>query len=144
MPFVSAGVYSVEQDLSLFAETVVQTVFGMPGLFNKGPVGEEVEVTNIDDLVAKFGRPISPGVGMADYLYPQGWYAAREFLRRGNRCKIVRANSTANPALYAGASLPAGSDDTLATADDGATSIPATRTLTSAGAGFAAAGVLTE
>ena len=138
MPFVSAGVYSTEVDLSLYAETVVQTVFGVVGTFNKGPIKSEMEVSNIDKLLSNLGKPINPTL---NYLFPQAWYAGREFLRRGNRLKVVRAESTANPALYAAASLPGGSEDTLASAADGVTSIPATRTLASAGASFITAGV---
>lgn len=141
MPFVSAGVYSTEVDLSLYAETVTQTVFGVVGCFNKGDIKTEIEVSNIDKLIAKFGKPISPGQDGSNYLLPQAWYAGREFLRRGNRLKVVRAESSLNPALYAAASLPGGSEDTVATGVDGATSIPSSRTLTSSGANFVSAGV---
>ena len=138
MPFVSAGVYNVEQDLSLYAETVSATIFGIVGVFNKGPLDTETDVSSIERLESLFGRPIDP---TSDSSLPQAWYAAREYLRKGNQLKVVRVDSAATPAQYAAISLPGGSDDDLGTAADGATSVPATRTLTSAGSGFVAAGV---
>lgn len=139
MPFVSAGAYSREIDLSLYAETSTNTKLALAHTFNKGPIDTKTTVTNLDNLKSLFGEPIDPTVSSTAC---QGWFAAREYLRRGNQLSIVRVESSTTSAEYAAQSVPGSSDDTLATATDGATSIPATRTLTSATGDFVTDGVI--
>ena len=135
MGFVSPGSYNKEIDLSLYAETASNTSCAMAHTFNKGPLDEVTLVTNFNYLVATFGLPID------DDDACQGWMAAREYLRRGNKLYIVRVdyNTTAD---YAAMSLPCATDETLASADDGVTSALAVRTLTSAGVNFTTSGVV--
>jgi len=139
MAFVSAGAYAREIDLSLFVETASNTVFAMAHVFNKGPIGTPTLVTNLNRLLDLFGVPIDPTVSASAC---QGWFAAREYLRQGNKLWINRVESAAVPAQYAGQSLPGGTDQSMVTRTDGVTSIPGTKTLTSAGADFPASGVL--
>jgi hypothetical protein len=137
MAFVSAGAFAREIDLSLYAETLTQTIFAMVGSFNKGPINERTLVSNVSRLQELFGEPIDPSVSSSAC---QAWFAAREYLKRGNQLYVVRADSAANPAEYAATSLQ-GTDDTfVATGLDGVTSVPATRTLTSASGTFTTAG----
>jgi hypothetical protein len=137
MGYVSAGAYAKEIDLSLYAETEVPTVFAQIGVFNRGPLDTPTLVVNEDDLLKKFGKPIDSDT------WSQQWLALREFFRRGNKAYVVRVDApSSNAADYSEMSLPSTSDDTLATANDGATSAVGVRTLTSAGAGFIVAGVL--
>lgn len=139
MAFVSAGAYAREIDLSLYAETLTNTIFAMAHTFAKGPIGVPTLVTNTGNLQSLFGDPIDPTVSSTAC---QGWFAAREYLKRGNKLYITRVESTATPAQYAAQSIQGPTNDYITTAVDGATSIPATRTLTSAGAAFITAGVL--
>jgi len=139
MAFVSAGAYAREVDLSLYAETITSTILGMAHTFNKGPIGTPTLITNIDRLIAEFGEPIDPGSSSSAC---QGWFAAREYLRKGNKLYVNRVESTATPAAYAAQSVRGVTDQTLATGTDGATSVPATRTLTSATGDFVNDGIL--
>jgi len=139
MAFVSAGAYARELDLSIYAETLTSTIVGMAHTFNKGPIGEETLITNEDRLIENFGEPIDPSVSSTAC---QGWFAAREYLKKGNKLYVTRVESTATPAEYAKASVQGSTDETLATGTNGATSIPATRELTSSGATFDADGVV--
>lgn len=132
----SAGVIKKEIDLSLYVETASDLVLGMVHVFNKGPIGEKTLVSNPADLESLFGKPID------DAILCQGFFSAREFLRRANQAWIVRADSAANPAVASKAGIRGASDDTLTTGADGATSIPATRQLTSALSTFQTDGVL--
>lgn len=133
MAFVSAGVYSREVDLSLYAETLTNTIFAMAHTFNKGPIGEPTLVANESRLIELFGEPIDPSVSASAC---QGWFAARQYLKRGNQLYITRVDSAANPAEYAAMSAPGVSDDSIVTGTDGVTSAAATRTFTSAGSTF--------
>lgn len=134
--FISPGVYPSEQDNSLYAENVIRTVVAGAGVFNKGPIETPTLVSNEDQLKKLFGTPIDSDTNA------QAWLGFREYLRRGNQLWVCRADSTTTPATSATMSLPGASDDSLTTADDGVTSIPAVRTLTSGGAAFAVAGVV--
>lgn len=138
MSFVSAGVYAREFDLSLYAETITQTILAMAHTFNKGPIGTPTLVSNIDKLLSLFGEPIDPSDSSSAC---QGWFAAREYLRKGNQLYVTRVESSATPAEFAGMSIRGVSDQNVATDTNGATSAAATRTLTSSGADFVNDGV---
>lgn len=139
MAFVSAGAFAREIDLSLFVETNSNTSCAAAHVFNKGPIGVPTLITNINRLLEVFGEPIDPSV---DASGCQGWFGLREYLRNGNKAWVTRVDSAANPAAYAAQSIQGGTDETLITAADGVTSIPATRTLTSGGSNFVTAGVV--
>lgn len=141
MAFVTAGAFAREIDLSLYAETLTQTIFAMVGSFNKGPINERTLVTNVSRLQELFGEPIDPADSASAC---QAWFAAREYLKRGNKLQVIRADSAATPAEYAATSLQGSTDQSVVTGADGATSIPATRTLTSAGSAFTTAGTIVQ
>lgn len=134
MSHVAPGVYTSELDLSLYAETITNTIFGFPHTFKKGAFDEVLTVTNEDNLVDQLGTPID------DDTHCQGFFAAREYLRWANNCKIVRVGDGSES--YAATALPSGTDDDLATGTDGLFSIPATKTLTSATGDFVNDGIL--
>jgi len=133
---VAAGVFKKEIDLSLFAEISSELKLGVVGAFNKGPINDRTLVTNKSVLETTFGKPIN------DDLVGQPYFGTREYLSNGNQAYVVRVESATNPAVVAQTALRGTTNDSLATAADGATSIPATRTLTSAGSAFDTAGVL--
>ncbi|MCG8433066.1 MAG: hypothetical protein MJA83_03415 [Gammaproteobacteria bacterium] len=132
----AAGVFKKEIDLSLFTEISSELVLGIVSPFQKGPVNTRTFISNGGDLESTFGKPIDNDVT------GQGFFAAREYFRNGNQAFVVRAESATNPAVAPQAALQGVSDFVVATNTDGATSIPATRTLTSAGSNFVTAGVV--
>lgn len=136
--FVSPGAYAKEIDLSLYAETLSNTILGIVHTFNKGPINDPTLVTNVGRLEELFGKPIDPAVSASAC---QGWFAAREYLRKGNQLHVTRVESSATPAEYASQSVQGVSDDMISTGTNGASSVAATRTLTSAGATFDTDGV---
>lgn len=87
---VSAGVIQKEIDLSLYAEIASVHIFGVVGVFTKGPMNAITSVSNSQDLVDKFGKPKT--------THP-AWYAARQYLRAGNQLRVVRVEAAANPAV---------------------------------------------
>lgn len=132
----AAGVYKKEVDLSLFIEIASELKVGLVGPFNKGPINERTLITNNSALEETFGKPID------DDVLGQGFFAAREYLKNGNQAWVVRAESEANPAVAGKTGVRSFASIDIAVNTDGATSIPATRTLTSSGSSFVTAGVL--
>jgi len=132
----AAGVFKKEIDLSLYVEIGSDLKIGVVHTFQKGPLNDRTLVTNLSALEDTFGRPID------DDTHSQGFFALREYFRNANQAYVVRAESAANPAVAGLASLRGGADDTLATAADGATSVPATREFTTAGSTLQTAGVV--
>ncbi len=132
----AAGVFKKEVDLSLFTEVASDLVLGIVGPFSKGPINSRTLITNGSQLETTFGKPID------DDVLGQAFFAAREYFRNGNKAEVVRIDSALNPAVTGKTGLRGATDDNLATNTDGATSVPATRTLTSAGSTFDTAGVL--
>lgn len=132
----AAGVYKKEVDLSLFIEIASELKVGFVGAFKKGPINERTLITNNSALETTFGKPID------DDVLGQPFFGAREYLGNGNQAYVVRVESSTSPAVIAKTGLRGTSDDSLATGADGVTSIPATRTLTSAGSSFVTGGVL--
>ena len=103
MPFLSPGVNNRELDLSLYIQLQATTKLGMVGLFAKGEFDKVISITSEPELTEKLGRPL-PG--------HQGWYAAREFLRRGNQLEIIRIGNQ-NSASKASADLLSGATASL-------------------------------
>jgi len=137
--FVSAGAYAREIDLSLYAETLTNTIVGIAHTFNKGVIGVATLITDLGALEETFGTPINPTTSNSAY---QGWAACKEYLKKGNKLYVTRCDSTATPATYAAQSVQGSCDQYLATDVDGLTSIPAVKTLTSVAVNFTVAGVL--
>ncbi len=84
---VTAGVYSTERDASLYAQQLSTANLGLGNTFTKGPVNQRTFISSEDSLTAIFGKPTPNS---------QGWYAAREYLRRGNQLWVVRVGADAN------------------------------------------------
>lgn len=122
---MSAGAFKKELDLSLYTEIASNLKVGLVGTFNKGPFTRTL-ITNVPQLESTFGKPIDSDT------YCQGFFAAREYLRRGNQLYVVRVESTANASVKAEGSIQGVSNESLDSGDDGVTSIPATREFTPA------------
>lgn len=76
---VSAGVYSREIDLSLYAPALSTTIFGVVGGARKGPINSAYFIGSIPEYVETFGEPTT-----------QMGYAAWQYLREGRQLRVVR------------------------------------------------------
>jgi hypothetical protein len=79
--FVSPGVYTREQDFSVFASRVGLTKLGLVGLTEKGPAFEPIKVRSTDEYVFRFGRTNS------EMHLP---YVANAFLTESNELTVTR------------------------------------------------------
>ncbi len=79
--FVSPGVYTREQDFSVFASRVGLTKLGLVGLTQKGPAFEPVRVRSTDEYLFRFGGTSS------DLQLP---YVANSFLTQSNELTVTR------------------------------------------------------
>lgn len=62
--FISAGVYPIEQDDSLYTPALSPSIIGIVGTATKGPLNEAVVVTSQAALINTFGRPRTKDLGM--------------------------------------------------------------------------------
>lgn len=79
--FLSPGVYTKEQDFSVFASRIGITRLGLVGKFLKGPAFEPIKVTSADDFFLRFGA--------TDPNYP-ATYVANSFLGQSNELTVTR------------------------------------------------------
>ena len=79
--FVSPGVYTREQDFSVFASRVGLTKLGLVGLTQKGPAFEPISVRSTDEFLFRFGGTSS------DLQLP---YVANSFLTQSNELTVTR------------------------------------------------------
>lgn len=79
--FVSPGVYTREQDFSVFASRVGLTKLGLVGLTQKGPAFEPVRVRSTDEFLFRFGGTST------DLQLP---YVANSFLTQSNELTVTR------------------------------------------------------
>lgn len=79
--FTFPGVYTQEQDFSLYLPAITTTVLGLVTTASKGPVDERVFVATEDQLIQQFGFPST---------IHKGLLAAQQYLRRGNQLWIIR------------------------------------------------------
>lgn len=79
--FVSPGVYTREQDFSVFASRVGLTKLGLVGLTQKGPAFEPVRVRSTDEYLFRFGGTSS------ELQLP---YVANSFLTQSNELTVTR------------------------------------------------------
>ena len=79
--FVSPGVYTREQDFSVFASRVGLTKLGLVGLTQKGPAFEPVRVRSTDEFLFRFGGTNS------ELQLP---YVANSFLTQSNELTVTR------------------------------------------------------
>lgn len=84
---LSPGVNVTEKDLTTIVPAVATTSAGFAGLFEWGPVGVPVLVSNVQEMGAVFGMP-------RDSNY-EHWFTAYNYLGYGNNLKIVRGLDTA-------------------------------------------------
>lgn len=83
--FVSPGVYTKEQDFSVFASRIGITRLGLVGKTLKGPAFENVKITNTDEYALRFGG--------TNVKYPLP-YVANSFLTQSNELNVVRILGT--------------------------------------------------
>ncbi len=79
--FVSPGVYTKEQDFTVFASRIGLTRLGVVGKFLKGPAFESIKVSSTDEQLLRFGP--------TNTEYP-ATYVANAFLGQSNELSIVR------------------------------------------------------
>jgi hypothetical protein len=93
-PQLSPGVLVREVDLTVGrADNVLDNIGAIAGPFPIGPVDHPIDITNEQDLINVFGKPISSD---AQYEY---WMSASSFLSYGGVLKVVRTGgSTLNNA----------------------------------------------
>ena len=106
-PQLSPGVLVREVDLTVGrADNVLDNIGAIAGPFKIGPVNDPIDVTNEQELIKVFGKPISTD---AQYEY---WLSAASYLSYGGVLKVCRAGATtlanANVATDAAASSGAG------------------------------------
>ena len=98
---VSAGVYSREIDLSLYAPSLSTTIFGIVGGARWGPMDEAYYIGSIPEYVDAFWEPTT-----------QMGYAAWQYLRRGHNLQVVRVGD-ANAAQASAVLVDSGDANTL-------------------------------
>src|ERR1035437_8731663 len=79
--FVSPGVYTREQDFSLFASSVGNTRLGLVGITQKGPAFEPIKISSTDAFLATFGG--TDGKMQLPYV-------ANSFLKQSGELTITR------------------------------------------------------
>jgi len=80
--FVSPGVYTKEQDFTVFASRIGITRLGLAGLTQRGPAFEAVKVSSTDEFLLRFGST-DPNLPLP--------YVANSFLGQSKELTIVRA-----------------------------------------------------
>lgn len=83
--FVSPGVYTKEQDFSVFASRIGITRLGLVGKTLKGPAFEPIKITSADEYLLRFGS--------TDVKYPLP-YVANSFLSQSNELVVTRILGT--------------------------------------------------
>src|SRR3972149_7281389 len=79
--FVSPGVYTREQDFSVFASRIGITRLGLIGETRKGPAFEPIKVSSTDEFLARFG-------GTDGRM--QLPYVANSFLKQSGELTVTR------------------------------------------------------
>ena len=88
-PQLSPGVLVREVDLTVGrAENVLDNIGAIAGPFKLGPVNDPIDITNEQELIKVFGKPISTD---AQYEY---WMSAASYLSYGGVLKVCRAGAT--------------------------------------------------
>ena len=88
-PQLSPGVLIREVDLTVGrADNVLDNIGAIAGPFKIGPVNDPIDITNEQELIKTFGKPISTD---AQYEY---WMAAASYLSYGGVLKVCRAGAT--------------------------------------------------
>lgn len=79
--FVSAGVYTKEQDFSVFASRIGITRLGLVGKTEKGPAFEPIKISSSDEFLLRFGGT-DPELPLS--------YVANSFLGQSNELTVTR------------------------------------------------------
>lgn len=88
-PQLSPGVITREVDLTVGrADNVLSNVGAIAGPFSIGPVEEAIDITTEQQLINRFGKPISTDT---QYEY---WMSAASFLSYGGVLKVVRSDGS--------------------------------------------------
>lgn len=82
--FISAGVYTLEKDLSAYVADLAATIVGMVGTSDKGPTNSPTLITSSKQFADIFGDP-----NPRHYL----GYAAMAYLKKGTKIWITRVSS---------------------------------------------------
>lgn len=97
--FVSAGVYTVEKDLSAYITDLSSTIVGMVGTAEKGPTNTPILITSQKEYVDIFGN-LNPKHYMG--------YAALAYLKKGNLLWVNRVSAPDSKKALASFFLPEG------------------------------------
>ncbi len=95
--FVSAGVYTVEKDLSAYITDLSSTIVGMVGTAEKGPTNTPILITSQKEYVDIFGN-LNPKHYMG--------YAALSYLKKGNLLWVNRVSAPDSKKALASFFLP--------------------------------------
>jgi hypothetical protein len=88
-PQLSPGVLTREVDLTVGrADNVLDNIGAIAGPFAIGPVEEVIDISNEQELLSNFGKPISTD---AQYEY---WMSAASYLSYGGILKVVRVDGS--------------------------------------------------
>jgi len=99
-PQLSPGVVVREVDLTVGrADNVLSNIGAIAGPFRIGPVEEAIDITNEQDLINTFGKPLSTD---RQYEY---WMSASSFLSYGGVLKVARADGATLNNANAGAPI---------------------------------------
>jgi hypothetical protein len=85
---LSPGVNVSELDLTTVIPTLGTTTGAIAGVFNWGPVGERILISNESSLVNTFGKPTSNNA--------ETWFTSANFLTYGNSLYVVRVGDVQN------------------------------------------------
>ena len=101
---VSPGIILKERDLSnAVIVGASQIKAATASTFQKGPIGQVVDVSSQKDLLSIFGAPVESNA--------EDWFVASEFLNYGGRLAVVRAATGVNSASAAGGAVLVQNDD---------------------------------
>jgi phage tail sheath protein FI len=96
---VSPGVSWKEIDQSNYIPQLSNTIVGLVGTANKGPVNTRLYITTPDQFIQTFGTPSKEHFGVI---------AALEYLKVGNQLWFTRVESSGSPAKIATVKTPKG------------------------------------
>ena len=86
-PQLSPGILVREVDLTVGrADNVLDNIGAIAGPFRLGPIDTPIQVSNEEELIKNFGKPLSTD---RQYEY---WMSAASFLSYGGVLKVVRAD----------------------------------------------------
>ena len=88
-PQLSPGILVREVDLTVGrADNVLDNIGAIAGPFRLGPIDTPIQVSNEEELISNFGKPLSTD---RQYEY---WMSAASFLSYGGVLKVVRTDDT--------------------------------------------------